>query len=104
MSESAYSKLEQSFRRILILRDAEEALQWDYAAMMPAGGGPGRGEQLAELSGVRHAMLIDDEIGDLLDAADEDGSLDPWQSANLKAMRRKSGFQSVAFNTALIGR
>jgi carboxypeptidase Taq len=89
MTADAYSKLEQRFRRILVLRDAGEALQWDYAAMMPAGGGPGRGEQLAELSAVCHSLLCDAETGDLLLAAQDDSTLDSWQSANLKAMKRK---------------
>ncbi len=87
---TAYLKLEKRFRRLLVLRDATEALQWDYAAMMPAGGGPGRGEQLAELSAVCHSILSDGETADLLDQAeDDDVSLGPWQKANLKGMRRK---------------
>ncbi len=89
MSASAYQKLEQRFRRILILGDAEEALQWDYATMMPAGGGPGRGEQLAELSGVCHGLLSATETGDLLGEAAACDNLNDWQSANLKAMQRK---------------
>ncbi|MBT3307470.1 MAG: carboxypeptidase M32, partial [Alphaproteobacteria bacterium] len=89
MTATAYEKLEQRFRRILVLGDAGEALQWDYATMMPAGGGPGRGEQLAELSGVCHSLLSDSETGDLLEEADQDGNLNNWQSANLQAMKRK---------------
>ncbi|MBL6932723.1 MAG: carboxypeptidase M32 [Rhodospirillales bacterium] len=89
MISSAYFKLEQRFRRLSVLRDATEALQWDYATMMPSGGGPGRGEQLAELSGVCHGLLNDPEIGDLLDKAQDETTLSPWQAANLKAMRRK---------------
>ncbi len=77
---SAYAKLEQRFHRIMVLGDAGEALQWDYATMMPAGGGPGRAEQLAELSAVRHCLLNDGETGDLLAAAAGDDSLDHWQS------------------------
>ena len=89
MSASAYSKLEHRFRRILILGDASEALNWDYATMMPPGGGPARGEQLAELGAVRHSLLCATETADLLDAADQDDSLDNWQAVNLKAMRSK---------------
>jgi len=89
MSAQAYSQLEQHFRRIGIMRDAGEALHWDYATMMPAGGGPGRGDQLAELSAVSHSLLTAPEISDLLDAAEAVDGLGPWQSANLGAMRRK---------------
>ncbi len=72
MSQTAYWKLEKCFRRLLVLRDAAEVLQWDYAAMMPAGGGPARGEQLAELSAVSHSILSDPETADLLANAEED--------------------------------
>jgi carboxypeptidase Taq len=89
MNAQAYSKLEQRFRRIGIMRDAGEALHWDYATMMPSGGGPGRGDQLAELSAVSHSLLTAPEISDLLDSAEAVDGLDPWQSANLGAMRRK---------------
>ncbi|NQU58043.1 MAG: carboxypeptidase M32 [Rhodospirillales bacterium] len=89
MSGAAYQKLEKRFRRILVLGDAAGALQWDYATMMPTGGGPGRAEQLAELSAVCHSLLSASETGDLLAAAGQDDSLDDWQSANLKAMQRK---------------
>jgi len=89
MSQTAYWKLEKRFRRLLVLRDAAEVLQWDYAAMMPAGGGPARGEQLAELSAVSHSILSDPETADLLAKAEEDTKLDRWQSANLTGMRRK---------------
>lgn len=85
----AYSQLEQRFRRLGVLRDAEEGLQWDYAAMMPAGGASGRGEQLAELSAIRYAILSERETGDLLEAAEEEPGLNDWQAANLKAMRLK---------------
>jgi carboxypeptidase Taq len=89
MTASAYAQLEQRFRRILVLGDAAEALHWDYATMMPPGGGPGRGEQLAELSAVCHALLSASETGDLLAEAHQDDSLNDWQAANLKAMQRK---------------
>lgn len=89
MSDTPYEKLEERFHRILVLGDAREALQWDYATMMPTGGSNGRGEQLAALSGVCHSLLSDSETGDLLEAASQDCNLNDWQFANLKAMKRK---------------
>ena len=89
MNQSAYSKLEQRFHRLGVLGDAAEALQWDYATMMPPGGGPARGEQLAELSAVCHGFLSDPETGNWLDEAENDASLNSWQSANLAGMRRQ---------------
>lgn len=64
-------------------------LHWDAAAMMPPGGAAARGEQLATLRGIAHQMLSAPEIADLLTAAeDAAATLDPWQSANLREMRR----------------
>ena len=89
MTLSAYCQLERRFRRLGVLAAAAEALHWDYATMMPPGGGPGRGEQLAELSALGHGLLSAPEVGGWLDEAEGDPSLDPWQASNLKAMRRK---------------
>lgn len=89
MTLCAYAKLEQRFRRIGVLGEAAEALQWDYATMMPPGGGPGRGEQLAELSGVCHSLLCAPEMSDLLGEAGGQDNLKDWQAANLQAMERK---------------
>ena len=89
MSTEAYLKLEKRFRRIGIIRDINEVLHWDNATKMPAGGGPGRSNQLAEISTISHSLLCDTETGDLLDEAEKKLSLGPWQLANLTAMRRK---------------
>jgi carboxypeptidase Taq len=89
MSTAAYSKLEKRFRRIGIIRDINEVLHWDNATKMPAGGGPGRSNQLAELSAINHSLLCNTEIGDLLDEAEKDVTLGSWQVANLNSMRRK---------------
>ncbi len=63
-------------------------LHWDMSAMMPAGGAISRAEQLATLTTLRHAMIIDPAMSDLLDAAEADPHLDVWQQANLAEMRR----------------
>jgi carboxypeptidase Taq len=59
-------------------------LGWDAAAMMPAGGGAARGDQLAVLAGLAHAQLTATETGDDLAAAEAG---DPWRAANLSLMR-----------------
>ena len=87
---AAYGELEARFRRLSTLRDAMAALRWDSAVMMPAGGAAARGGQLAELAFVRHGMLADAGLAELLDAAEGDaGELDDWQRANLAEMRRR---------------
>lgn len=89
MSEKAYVLLEQRFRRIQALRDAESMLHWDLATVMPPGGGESRAEQLAVLRSVCHGLLTEREVGDLLTAAATDASLDRWQRANVREMRRE---------------
>ena len=65
-------------------------LHWDAAAMMPTGGAAARAEQLATLRGVAHEHLTAPEIGDLLaEAEGETRTLDAWQCANLREMRRR---------------
>ncbi|NKB56098.1 MAG: carboxypeptidase M32 [Alphaproteobacteria bacterium] len=84
---AAYSELEGRFRRAALLGESIGMLSWDQSVMMPAGGAAARGEQIAALAVIRHSMMTDPALPDLLDAAaDED--LDDWQSANLREMRR----------------
>jgi carboxypeptidase Taq len=85
---AAYATLETRFRRITALGDAEAMLHWDLATMMPAGGGEARADQLAVLRSLRHAMVADPEVTDLLDRAESGDHLDDWQRANAAEMRR----------------
>jgi carboxypeptidase Taq len=63
-------------------------LHWDLATVMPPGGAEARAEQLAVLKSVRHGLLTDGEVDDLLAAAETGADLDPWQRANVREMRR----------------
>ncbi|MSO55028.1 MAG: carboxypeptidase M32 [Rhodospirillales bacterium] len=90
MTEAAYQKLEQRFRRIGAIEDAGSVLQWDMAAIMPHGGAEARSEQLAAVHATAHRLLVDTETDDLLGAAEaERHALDSWQQANLGEMRRR---------------
>ena len=87
---SAYTDLEARFSRLGSVEEAIAVLHWDAAAMMPAGGGAARAEQLATLRGIAHQLLAAPEIADLLAAADtETSGFGPWQRANLREMRRR---------------
>lgn len=86
---SAYKSLEAKFRRIGALQEAAAMLHWDWAAMMPPGGATARAEQLATLKVLVHEALTDPRLEELLDAAEEESGLDPWQRANLREMRRR---------------
>ncbi len=89
MSDSAYHRLEQRFRRLGALRDAEAVLHWDLATMMPKGGLTARGDQLATLKALRHSLLTAPEVSDWISAADVDEGLDVWERANLREMKRQ---------------
>src|SRR5437773_10585575 len=86
----AYPELEARFRRLGTVEEAVAMLHWDAAAMMPPGGAASRAEQLATLRVIAHHLLTAPDIADLFAAAEaEDNSLDLWQRANLREMRRR---------------
>ncbi len=85
---SAYLRLEETFKRIELLREMQRQLDWDKRTMMPSGGSVTRGEQLALIATLRQETLNGSEVADLLDAAEADSDeLDPWEAANLREMR-----------------
>ena len=86
---SAYTQLEARFSKIALLGEAIGMLSWDQSVLMPKGGAAARGDQIAALSVIRHDMLTDSALSNLLDEAAEDNGLDSWQAANLREMRRK---------------
>ena len=86
---SAYMKLEDRFGKIALLGEAIGMLSWDQSVLMPEGGAVARGEQIAALSVLRHDMMTDPAVSDLLEEAAERKGLDRWQLANLREMRRK---------------
>ena len=102
MPTTAYDSLEQRFRRLNALREAAGMLDWDKSTMMPAGGAEARSEQLAALDLTCHELLTDPAMADLF--ADADGAaktLDPWQRANLREMRRR-WLHETALNPDLV--
>lgn len=62
-------------------------LHWDASAMMPAGGGRARGDQLAVLAGLEHAMLTETAAGDDLAEAEASPPNPGWDATNLHLMR-----------------
>ncbi len=83
----AYARLKARFARIATIGEASSMLNWDAAAVMPAGGAAARGDQLAVLAGLAHAMLTDPAVaGDLADAEASPPEAE-WDSANLRLMR-----------------
>jgi carboxypeptidase Taq len=89
VSAAPYAALEARFARIGAVQDAAAMLQWDAAALMPAGGAGARAEQLATLRLIAHEALTDAALPDLFAAAAAEAGLDEWQRANLAEMRRR---------------
>jgi carboxypeptidase Taq len=77
---SRSQNLEQSLRKQLSelchLDQTIALLGWDEETMLPNAGRAERGGQLATLEGMRHAMLVSDRLGDLVEevAAQADGN------------------------------
>ena len=84
---TAYDRLAARFVRIATIGEASSVLGWDAAAMMPPGGGAARGDQLAVLAGMSHALLVEPAVGDDLVTAEAAAAPDPWSAANLRLMR-----------------
>jgi carboxypeptidase Taq len=99
---SAYTRLEQRFRRLSALSEASGMLHWDMATVMPDGGRAPRAEQLAVLGVVCHEILTAAETGALLDQAEaQTATLTAWQRANLAEMRR-SHTHATALDSDLV--
>ncbi|MDE0814390.1 MAG: carboxypeptidase M32 [Alphaproteobacteria bacterium] len=87
-SVAAYEHLEAHWRRLSHIGDAISALHWDQSVMMPPGGAAARADQIATLSVLRHDVMVDPKIEDLLSEAEAGLVGDSWQIANLAEMRR----------------
>ncbi len=100
----SYRLLEERHRRMSALAGAQSVLSWDRSTMMPPGGAEARAEQVAALSVLSHELRTDPALGELLDEAEAGvGSLDAWQAANLREMRR-SWRHACAVPAALVER
>ncbi len=65
----AYLLLEEQFRQLARLDHALTFLQWDHMVMMPPGGSEPRAQAIAELTALRHGLLISAKTADLLHGA-----------------------------------
>lgn len=88
-SHSAYHRLAHHFRRLSALEGANAILGWDQQTVMPPGAADARAEQVAALEATVHELITRSELSDWLAEADADTSLDDWQRANLREMRRQ---------------
>ena len=86
---SAYEKLESRFDDIYHLTHLQAIGGWDEAVMMPVGSGVARAKGLSTLQSHIHNMLIDNEVGELIEQAKEQAELTYWQKKNLILIEKK---------------
>jgi carboxypeptidase Taq len=83
---AAYDDLLERYERITNLDHGQLFLYWDQQVTMPPAGDTGRARQLSALSETRHELLVDDAVGDWLDALD-DADLTDEQAATVREIR-----------------
>lgn len=76
MSQEKFETLKARLGEISDINSAISLLHWDQEVYMPPKAAPGRGQQLATLSGLSHRMFTDPEIGALILDLQNDGTLD----------------------------
>jgi len=64
---AAQAELRNQIRELRHLDHAIALLGWDEETMLPAMGRDERGEQLATLEGLRHALIVSNSVGDLVE-------------------------------------
>ncbi|MFQ5971947.1 MAG: carboxypeptidase M32 [Alphaproteobacteria bacterium] len=106
--KNPYQELERRFRRLGLIDDTLEVLNWDRATMMPEGSAAGRGEQIATLKVLRHELITDPRVDELLPDAEaelaqaEEDEMGAWRRANLREMRR-AHLHATAVPADLVG-
>ena len=84
----AYDRLAQCFTRLHHLHHLQSIVDWDQAAMMPAGGAQARASAQAELATLMHLVRTDHALGPALARA-TDEPLSEHQRANLREIGRE---------------
>ena len=90
MNES-WAEFRRRIAEIEALAGAAGILEWDQQTYMPPGGAAHRGQQLATLSGISHARLVDLELGRIIEAVREVGEAegDPVKIAAARMIGRR---------------
>lgn len=87
-ADGAESMLRSSVAELKHLDQTIGLLGWDEETMLPIAGRSQRGEQLATLEGIRHALLTSDRLGDLIEDVAVVREEDPRWSRELDLLRR----------------
>ena len=65
-TDSAWASLKDRITELEALGGVVQLLEWDQQTMMPSGGAPHRGLQLATITGLMHDKLSDPAVGEWL--------------------------------------
>ncbi|MFB6209039.1 MAG: carboxypeptidase M32 [Candidatus Nanohaloarchaea archaeon] len=88
MSEDPIRKLEDKARKISNLFEIHEVLHWDQEVMMPEKGIEARKQQLSTISGLKHRIIVSDELSDLLELTNAD-ELEKEERATYREIKRE---------------
>lgn len=83
-----YERLQGHFRRVGQLDEVQAIVEWDQAVNMPAGAGQSRAESMANLASLRHELLTQAWLPDVIEKALEEPDLGFWELANVTEMQR----------------
>ena len=87
---ASYQELAAVFEKYSHLGQLQAICGWDEAVMMPVGAGEARCEALATMQAVRHELIAQDNVGELLELVQNDmANLDDWQRANVCWMQKR---------------
>jgi carboxypeptidase Taq len=86
--EQAERRLHERVRRLRDLDAVIGLLDWDEETYLPDGGRPRRGAQLATVESLRHDLLVDDALGDLIEEVAAHAGDDALKQAELARLRR----------------
>ncbi len=84
---AAYGRLTARAARISTIGEAQSMLSWDAAAVMPTGGAPARGDQMAVLAGLAHGLATAPEVANDLAEAEQAPPANVWEAENLRLLR-----------------
>ena len=86
--EHAVRRLAERIRRLRDLDAVVNLLFWDEETYLPDGGRSRRGEQLGTMEGLRHELLVDDGLGDLIEEVAAHAGGDTQSGRELDQLRR----------------
>ena len=91
MTDLSYLELKKIFLKNSLASDIEGILHWDMSTMMPKNARNQRANQLAFMSKVKHEILSDNKVDDLINLVDEK-LLNEDDKANFREMKREHSY------------